>query len=51
MHKGEYYLTDVIEIPKKTEKVGALAVDFEETMGVNSRLQLAEGGNNHEKKE
>lgn len=41
--QGEYYLTDVIEILKKDgKKVGALAVDFEETMGVNSRLQLAE---------
>ena len=41
--QGEYYLTDVIEILKnKGEKLGAMPVPFEETMGVNSRLQLAE---------
>lgn len=41
--QGEYYLTDVIEILKEDEKkVGALIVNFEETMGVNSRVQLAE---------
>lgn len=41
--QGEYYLTDVIEIFKnKGEKVGAMVIDFEETLGVNSRAQLAE---------
>ncbi|MBU5486282.1 bifunctional UDP-N-acetylglucosamine diphosphorylase/glucosamine-1-phosphate N-acetyltransferase GlmU [Clostridium sp. MSJ-11] len=41
--QGEYYLTDVIEILKiKGEKLGAMPVPFEETMGVNSRVQLAE---------
>lgn len=40
--QGEYYLTDVIEILKvQKEKVGAIAVPFEETLGVNSRVQLA----------
>lgn len=41
--QGEYYLTDIIEILKtQGEKVGAVAIPFEETMGVNSRVQLAE---------
>ena len=41
--QGEYYLTDVIEMLKdKNEKVGALIIDYEETLGVNSRLQLSE---------
>lgn len=41
--QGEYYLTDVIGILKSNgEKVGALPIPFEETMGVNSRVQLAE---------
>ncbi|MBV4419750.1 bifunctional UDP-N-acetylglucosamine diphosphorylase/glucosamine-1-phosphate N-acetyltransferase GlmU [Clostridium tyrobutyricum] len=41
--QGEYYLTDVIEILKKSgKKVGALPVPFEETQGVNSRLQLSQ---------
>lgn len=41
--QGEYYLTDVIEILKQEgKKVGALPISFEETMGVNSRVQLAE---------
>jgi bifunctional UDP-N-acetylglucosamine pyrophosphorylase / glucosamine-1-phosphate N-acetyltransferase len=41
--QGEYYLTDVIEIMKKdTSKIGAYAVPFEETMGVNSKSQLAD---------
>lgn len=41
--QGEYYLTDVIEILKsKGEKVGALLTDYEDTLGVNSRAQLAE---------
>ena len=41
--QGEYYLTDVIQILKdKGEKVGALVTSFEETLGVNSRIQLSE---------
>lgn len=41
--QGEYYLTDVIGIQKQQNyKVGAIVVDFEETKGVNSRVQLAE---------
>lgn len=41
--QGEYYLTDIIGILKnKGEKVGALPIPFEETMGVNSRVQLSE---------
>ena len=41
--KGEYYLTDVIGMLKeKNEKVGALVISYEETLGVNSRVQLAE---------
>ena len=41
--QGEYYLTDVIGILKdKKEKVGALVTDYEDTLGVNSRAQLAE---------
>lgn len=40
--QGEYYLTDVIGILKSEGKtVGALAVDFEETLGVNSRVELS----------
>ena len=41
--QGEYYLTDVIEIMKKSEeKIGAIVVPYEEIMGVNSRVQLSE---------
>lgn len=41
--QGEYYLTDVIAILKnKGLKVGAMVTDFEETIGVNSRVELAE---------
>lgn len=40
--QGEYYLTDVIGILKEDGKtVGALAADFQETLGVNSRVELA----------
>lgn len=40
--QGEYYLTDVIEILKtEGERVGAVAAPLEETLGVNSRVQLA----------
>jgi len=42
-NQGEYYLTDVIGILKEQgEKVGAIIIDYEETIGVNSRVQLAE---------
>ena len=42
-NQGEYYLTDVIEILKsESKKVGAVVTDYEETIGVNSRVQLAE---------
>lgn len=41
--QGEYYLTDVIGILKSEgKKVGALVVDFEETLGVNSRVELSQ---------
>lgn len=41
--QGEYYLTDVIGILEdKGEKIGAMTVPFEEILGVNSRIQLAE---------
>ena len=41
--QGEYYLTDVIGILKdRNQKVGAVVTDYEETIGVNSRVQLAE---------
>ena len=42
-NQGEYYLTDVIGILKSAgKKVGAIVIDYEETIGVNSRVQLAE---------
>ena len=41
--QGEYYLTDVIGIlVEHGHKIGALPIPFEETMGVNSRVQLSE---------
>ncbi|MBP1743398.1 MAG: Bifunctional protein glmU [Firmicutes bacterium] len=41
--QGEYYLTDVIGIlVEEGKKVGAMPIPFEETMGVNSRLQLSQ---------
>jgi len=41
--QGEYYLTDVIGILKnKGRRVGAVVTDYEDTIGVNSRAQLAE---------
>ena len=41
--QGEYYLTDVIGILKNQgERVGVVVTNFEETMGVNSRAQLAQ---------
>ena len=42
-NQGEYYLTDVIGILKeKKKKVGAVVTEYEDTIGVNSRVQLAE---------
>ena len=42
-NQGEYYLTDVIGILKgKGKRVGAVVTDYEDTIGVNSRVQLAE---------
>jgi len=41
--QGEYYLTDIIEILKsENQNIGAVVTEFEETIGVNSRVQLAE---------
>ncbi|WP_174615340.1 bifunctional UDP-N-acetylglucosamine diphosphorylase/glucosamine-1-phosphate N-acetyltransferase GlmU [Virgibacillus ihumii] len=42
--QGEYYLPDVIEIAKKAnQKVSAfMTADFEETLGVNDRVALAQ---------
>jgi bifunctional UDP-N-acetylglucosamine pyrophosphorylase / glucosamine-1-phosphate N-acetyltransferase len=41
--QGEYYLTDVIGILKSEgQKVGAMISDFEETLGVNSRIELSQ---------
>lgn len=42
--QGEYYLTDVLAIlASQGKKVGAVVVDdFEETLGINSRVQLAD---------
>ncbi|SKA78792.1 bifunctional UDP-N-acetylglucosamine pyrophosphorylase / Glucosamine-1-phosphate N-acetyltransferase [Clostridium sp. USBA 49] len=41
--QGEYYLTDVIAVLKnKGLKIGAMVTDFEETIGVNSRIELSE---------
>lgn len=41
--QGEYYLTDVIEIMKEEGlSVGAVEVPFEETLAVNSKVELAE---------
>lgn len=41
--QGEYYITDLIGILEaQGAKVGAVSVPFEETMGINSRVQLAE---------
>jgi bifunctional UDP-N-acetylglucosamine pyrophosphorylase / glucosamine-1-phosphate N-acetyltransferase len=41
--QGEYYLTDVIGILKaEGAKIGALPVIFEETLAVNSRVELSQ---------
>ncbi|SHE42433.1 bifunctional UDP-N-acetylglucosamine diphosphorylase/glucosamine-1-phosphate N-acetyltransferase GlmU [Clostridium fallax] len=40
--QGEYYLTDVIGILRaENKKVGAMITDFQETIGVNSRVELS----------
>lgn len=40
--QGEYYITDVIGILKgEGKKIGAMVTEFEETIGVNSRAELA----------
>jgi bifunctional UDP-N-acetylglucosamine pyrophosphorylase/glucosamine-1-phosphate N-acetyltransferase len=40
--QGEYYLTDVLGILKSEgKKVGAMTIDFEETLGVNAKKELA----------
>lgn len=40
--QGEYYLTDVIGIlVNEGYKVGALSIPFEQTLGVNSKVELA----------
>lgn len=42
-NQGEYYLTDVIGILKdEGKKIGAVVTDYEDTIGVNSRVQLSE---------
>ncbi len=41
--QGEYYLTDAIGILAQSgNRIGALPIPFEETMGVNSRIQLSQ---------
>ena len=41
--QGEYYLTDVIGILKEEKhRIGAVITDYEETIGVNSRVQLSQ---------
>ena len=41
--KGEYYLTDIVEIARaKGRKVVATEVPFEEVLGINNRVELAE---------
>lgn len=41
-NQGEYYLTDVIEILKNSgKKIGAIDTNFEEILGVNSRVELS----------
>ena len=42
-NQGEYYLADAIEILKSQgKKIGAVVTEYEETIGINSRVQLAE---------
>jgi bifunctional UDP-N-acetylglucosamine pyrophosphorylase/glucosamine-1-phosphate N-acetyltransferase len=41
--KGEYYLTDIVEIARaEGKRVAAVEAPFEECMGVNSRAELAQ---------
>jgi bifunctional UDP-N-acetylglucosamine pyrophosphorylase/glucosamine-1-phosphate N-acetyltransferase len=41
--KGEYYLTDIVEIARaEGARVAAIEAPFEECMGVNSRAELAQ---------
>ena len=41
--QGEYYLTDVLEILRNSERVGAYKMpDFSESLGVNDRIALAQ---------
>jgi bifunctional UDP-N-acetylglucosamine pyrophosphorylase / glucosamine-1-phosphate N-acetyltransferase len=39
--QGEYYLTDVVALAAKAGGVASVAVEFEETAGVNDRVDLA----------
>lgn len=39
--QGEYYLTDLVALAAKAGGVASVAVDFEETAGVNDRVDLA----------
>ncbi len=40
--KGEYYLTDIVEIARaEGRRVAAIAAPFEECLGINSRAELA----------
>lgn len=39
--QGELYLTDLVEMAAARGRVGAIAADFEETAGVNDRVELA----------
>ena len=39
--QGEYYLTDVVALAAATGEVAVVAADFEETAGVNDRVDLA----------
>lgn len=41
--QGEYYLTDIVQILQSEGlKVGAMVINYEETIGINSRIELAE---------
>jgi bifunctional UDP-N-acetylglucosamine pyrophosphorylase/glucosamine-1-phosphate N-acetyltransferase len=41
--KGEYYLTDIVEIARaEGAKIAAIDAPFEECMGINSRAELAQ---------
>jgi bifunctional UDP-N-acetylglucosamine pyrophosphorylase/glucosamine-1-phosphate N-acetyltransferase len=53
--KGEYYLTDIVEIARnRGRKVVATEVPFEEVLGINNRVELAEAEaiwQNHKRRE